>query len=221
MAENSVGVGVVASLSSGKARAIDDFVIRISDVILCVLALIFFFPSFVVLGMIIRLETPGKVLFKQRRVGLKGRIFEMYKFRSMCQDADKRLCKYRVNDKGITEPITRFRDDSRVTRVGKYIRKCGIDELPQLINVIKGDMSLVGPRPHPLEEVKLYSAYHKQRFTIKPGITGLSQISGDFDMPFDRIVEYDIEYIQNRSTKLYYKTIFRTIPFLFTDNGNF
>lgn len=221
MREDSINVDMVASLSFGKQRTIDDFLIRLSDIVLSVLALIFFFPLFVVLGMIIRLGSPGKVFFKQKRAGLKGRIFEMYKFRSMCQNADKRPCKYRVNDKGITEPVTRFRNDSRVTRVGKHMRKYGIDELPQLINVIKGDMSLVGPRPHPLEEVKLYSAYHKQRFKAKPGITGLSQISVDFDMPFDRIIEYDIEYIQNRSIKLYYKTIFRTIPFLFTDNGKF
>jgi len=215
---------VLTGLSFEKRRIIEEWVIRSSDLTLSILALIMLLPLFAFISMFIKLDSRGKAFFTQERAGKDGKVFKIYKFRSMYHDADKMPRKFRVNKDGTVEPVAKFRNDTRVTRVGDYIRKYCLDELPQLINVVKGEMSLVGPRPHPIYEVKLYSDYHKQRLAVRPGITGLAQVrdlSSNSIFSFDKLVEFDLDYIHNKSVKLYYKLIFQTIPYLFIDKGNF
>jgi lipopolysaccharide/colanic/teichoic acid biosynthesis glycosyltransferase len=171
--------------------------------------------------MVIKLDSTGKVLFKQARVGKNGEIFEMVKFRTMYHDDKISAVHYRTNERGEREPVIKVRNDSRVTRVGKFLRKYSLDELPQLINVLKGNMSLVGPRPPVLEEVKIYNAYQKRRLSGKPGLTGLAQISGRTDLNFSKIVELDIEYLQNRSVWLYWKVLILTIPCLILGKSSY
>ena len=201
------------------SKRLQDIVIRISDIIFATLALIFLSPFFAIVGILIKFDSFGEVFFKQERVGMKGKIFKMYKFRSMCHNADKMAHQYRSGNNGVIEPVIKTKNDMRVTRIGEYLRRFSIDELPQLINVIKGDMSLVGPRPPVLMEVDLYSDYHKQRLEGKPGLTGLAQITERSELPFDKIVELDIYYLQHKSIKLYYKIIFQTIPYLLSTKG--
>lgn len=201
------------------SKRLQDIVIRISDIVLATLALICLSPFFAIVGILIKLDSFGEVFFKQERVGMNGTIFKMYKFRSMYHNADKMAHQYRSSGNGVIEPVIKTKNDMRVTRIGEYLRRFSIDELPQLINVIKGDMSLVGPRPPVLMEVDLYSDYHKQRLEGKPGLTGLAQITERSELPFDKIVELDIYYLQHKSIKLYYKIIFRTIPFLLSTKG--
>ena len=201
------------------SKRLQDIVIRISDIVLATLALICLSPFFAIVGILIKLDSFGEVFFKQERVGMNGTIFKMYKFRSMYHNADKMAHQYRSSGNGVIEPVIKTKNDMRVTRIGEYLRRFSIDELPQLINVIKGDMSLVGPRPPVLMEVDLYSDYHKQRLEGKPGLTGLAQITERSELPFDKIVELDIYYLQHKSIKLYYKIIFQTIPFLLSAKG--
>ncbi|MBD3182014.1 sugar transferase [Candidatus Poribacteria bacterium] len=221
MADYTAGIGSSIDSSTGKNRSFDDYVIRLSDIVFSVLGLIALTPMFTFLAALIKMESPGEVFFKGKRIGENGKCFRMYKFRSMCQNADKMTQKYRKNSDGSVEPVVKMKNDTRITRIGKYIRPLGLDELPQLINVIKGDMSLVGPRAPILSEYELYSDYHKQRLKIKPGITGLAQVNGGSNLEFESIVKYDIDYIKNRSIKLYFKIVLRTIPFLLLDNGNY
>jgi lipopolysaccharide/colanic/teichoic acid biosynthesis glycosyltransferase len=224
MGEYTVDTDLALDPASRKWRIRDNWIIRVSDIILSVLGLIILSPLFGILVILIKLESAGRAFFRQERVGMNGKIFRMYKFRSMCHNADRMPHQYRVNDKGIVEPVITMRNDNRVTRVGKYLRRYGLDEFPQLINVFKGDMSLVGPRPHVLAEFELYSDYHKRRLKVKPGVTGLTQVAkatDKLDLPFDRKVELDIYYIQHKSATLYYKTILRTIPSLFSNSGNY
>jgi len=136
----------------------------------------------------------------------------MFKFRTMYNDSEPSAVHFRSNERGEIEPVIKVRNDSRVTRAGKFLRKYSLDELPQLFNVLKGNMSLVGPRPPVLEEVKIYNAYQKRRLDGKPGMTGLAQISGRTDLNFNSIVKLDIEYLQNRSIWLYLKILILTIP---------
>ena len=201
------------------SKRLQDIVIRISDIVLATLALICLSPFFAIVGILIKLDSFGEVFFKQERVGMNGTIFKMYKFRSMYHNADKMAHQYRSGNNGVIEPVIKTKNDMRVTRIGEYLRRFSLDELPQLINVIKGDMSLVGPRPPVLMEVDLYSDYHKQRLEGKPGLTGLAQITERSELPFDKIVELDIYYLQHKSIKLYYKIIFQTIPYLLSTKG--
>ena len=201
------------------SHAIQDYVIRISDIIIATLLLILLAPFFLIIAIFIKLDSSGEVFFKQERVGKDGEIFMMYKFRSMCNNADKMSHKFRRNDSGVTEPVIKRKNDSRVTRIGRFLRKYSIDELPQLFNVVMGHMSLVGPRPPVLIEEKLYTDSQRERLKVKPGLTGLAQIANRSDLSFDQIIELDKHFIDNRSIILYYKIIFLTIPFLFSAKG--
>ena len=151
---------------------------------------------FVVVALLIKLEDPnGKVFFKQLRVGKDGKEFYIYKFRSMASDAEERL-KELLSLNEVTGAMFKMKDDPRVTKVGKFIRKTSIDELPQLFNVLKGEMSLVGPRPPLPREVVEYSNYDKQRLLVVPGCTGLWQVSGSSNVGFSDMVELDVGYIR-------------------------
>ena len=171
-------------------------------------------PALLAMGVIalaIKLDSPGPVIYKATRVGKNGRPFQMYKFRSMVVDADRHkeaLKQYNQAD----GPIFKMKDDPRMTRVGRFIRRMSLDELPQLYNVLLGQMSLVGPRPPLAEEVALYKPWHKQRLSVIGGITGLWQVSGRSDLTFDELCLLDIYYIENWSLALDIRILLQTIP---------
>lgn len=168
----------------------------------------------------IKLESPGPAIFAQNRVGLNGRTFKLYKFRSMCVDAEKKkeeLMKYNQIEGGL---MFKMKNDPRITKVGGFIRKTSIDELPQFINVLKGEMSLVGTRPPTVDEVSKYENYQRRRISIKPGMTGLWQVSGRSSiMDFDEVVRLDTKYIDEWSIFLDIKIILKTFLVVFKKRG--
>jgi lipopolysaccharide/colanic/teichoic acid biosynthesis glycosyltransferase len=170
------------------------------------------------LAALIKLTSPGPVLYKQERVGRDGQPFMMYKFRSMVADADKHKesLEHLNQADGL---LFKIRNDPRVTKVGRLMRKFSVDEFPQLLNVIEGDMSLVGPRPPLPGEVAKYEEWHFRRLQVVPGMTGLWQISGRSDLSFDDAVKLDIYYIENWSPRLDFSILFRTIPVVLLPKG--
>jgi lipopolysaccharide/colanic/teichoic acid biosynthesis glycosyltransferase len=192
--------------------------LRFVDVIISFTALIVLLPLFAILALIVRLDSPGPVLFKQKRVGHNGEEFWFYKFRSMIADAEAhRLALQKMNE--ASGPLFKMKNDPRLTNCGRWMRKFSLDELPQLINVLKGDMSLVGPRPALPAEVASYTDRHKRRLDVKPGITGLWQVMGRSDLSFDRSVELDIEYVEEMSIPLYFLILVKTVPAVLSAKG--
>ena len=191
---------------------------RVLDILISSVALIIIPPVMLAVALAIKSDSPGPVFFKQRRVGLKGKIFTLYKFRSMFKNAEelrKRL--ERFNE--MTTPVFKIKDDPRVTRIGRFIRKFSIDELPQLFNVLKGDMSLVGIRPPLPEEVEKYDGRHLRRLSIKPGITGIWQVSGRNEIDFEEWIKLDLHYIDSWSPALDLKLLIKTVPAVIFANG--
>lgn len=194
------------------------FLKRAVDVALGVTLFALTLPIMIVAAIAIRLSSRGPVIFSQKRAGLYGRPFTMYKMRTMRQDAQDQQTLYNhLNE--ISGPTFKIRQDPRVTRVGKFLRKTSIDELPQLANVILGQMSLVGPRPLPLDEVHLDAFAERQRLIVKPGITCLWQISGRNDIPYSEWIELDLYYVQNRSFHLDIAILLKTIPAVLSCKG--
>ncbi|WP_305775144.1 sugar transferase [Lactiplantibacillus plantarum] len=192
---------------------------RLFDVCASFTALVLLSPMFLVVAIAIKAEdSQGKVFYSQIRVGKGGKRFKMYKFRSMVSNADE-LLKTLISENDVDGAMFKMKLDPRVTKVGSFIRKYSIDELPQLVNVLKGNMSLVGPRP-PLErEVKEYTDYDKQRLYVKPGCTGLWQATVRNSVGFDEMVRLDLIYVQKRSLKFDLWIIFRTVKIMFRPNG--
>lgn len=192
---------------------------RLFDVCASFTALVLLSPMFLVVAIAIKVEdSQGKVFYSQIRVGKGGKRFKMYKFRSMVSNADE-LLKTLISENDVGGAMFKMKLDPRVTKVGSFIRKYSIDELPQLVNVLKGNMSLVGPRP-PLErEVKEYTDYDKQRLYVKPGCTGLWQATVRNSVGFDEMVRLDLIYVQKRSLKFDLWIIFRTVKIMFRPNG--
>lgn len=189
------------------------------DVALALIALIVLLPLFAVVALAIRLDSKGPVFFVQQRMGHRKRPFRLYKFRTMVADAEARMAEVEhLNEKD--GPVFKARRDPRVTRLGRWLRRTSIDELPQLINVILGDMSLVGPRPLSMRDaLGLGEAWQKRRFSVKPGITGLWQISGRSDLSFERWMRLDLEYIDKWSLMLDLQILLRTVPAVLTARG--
>ncbi|MEH7367685.1 sugar transferase, partial [Priestia megaterium] len=191
------------------------FTKRSMDVIGSVFGLIVLSLVFVIVGVLIKIEDPrGSIFFSQKRIGHNGKEFNMYKFRSMVSDAEEKLSallKYNET----TGAMFKMKNDPRVTRIGQFIRKTSIDELPQLWNVLKGDMSLVGPRPPLPREVSMYTKHDKQRLLVKPGCTGLWQVNGRSSLGFEEMVNLDIQYIQKRNVFFDFKIILKTILLVF------
>lgn len=189
------------------------------DVTCASLGILVLSPVFLVCAAVIRLESPGPVIFKQKRIGRDGRPFNFYKFRSMYIDAGQRrqeLLKANESKDGV---IFKMQKDPRVTRFGRFIRKFSIDELPQLFNVVGGDMSLVGPRPPLPSEVAEYTLEDRKRLTVKPGITCIWQVSGRSDIPFRQQVALDKEYIMSRSLWRDLWILLKTVPAVLTGKG--
>ena len=192
---------------------------RLIDIVGSLCGIILLSPLFLIVAVLIKLEDPkGKVFFAQERNGKYPKTFKMYKFRSMVHNAED-LLKDLMDRNEQTGPVFKINDDPRITKVGKFIRKTSIDELPQLFNVLKGDMSLVGPRPPIPHEVDQYNSYQMQRLAVKPGLTCIWQVSGRNNIGFDEWVEMDIEYIKTRNLWLDIKLIFKTVGVLFGDDN--
>lgn len=191
---------------------------RIFDIIASSIGLILLSPLFLVLAILIKMDDPaGGVFYSQTRLGLKQRTFKMYKFRSMCTDADEKL-KNLLKYNEVEGAMFKMKEDPRITKVGKFIRKYSIDELPQLWNVLIGNMTLVGPRP-PLEwEIKEYTDYDWQRLMVKPGCTGLWQVSGRNSIGFHEMVELDLKYIRKSSVIYDLGILFRTVKIMIMPN---
>ncbi|ABK87960.1 exopolysaccharide biosynthesis polyprenyl glycosylphosphotransferase family protein [Bacillus thuringiensis] len=197
------------------------FMKRLIDIVGSFCGIIILLPVFIIVAICIKLEDPkGPVFFKQMRIGKDEKDFGMYKFRSMVTDAEEKLQDLLQHNE-VSGAMFKMKDDPRVTKIGKFIRKTSIDELPQLINVLKGEMSLVGPRPPLLREVKTYTAYDKQRLKVIPGCTGLWQVSGRSNIGFREMVELDLYYIQYRSILFDFKIILKTVFVLFGSKDAF
>lgn len=192
---------------------------RLIDIVGSLCGIILLSPLFLIVAILIKIEDPkGKVFFAQERNGRYPKTFKMYKFRSMVHNAED-LLKDLMDRNEQTGPVFKINDDPRITKVGKVIRRTSIDELPQLFNVLKGDMSLVGPRPPIPHEVDQYNSYQMQRLAVKPGLTCIWQVSGRNNIGFDEWVEMDIEYIKTRNLWLDIKLIFKTVGVLFGDDN--
>ncbi|MDN7244584.1 sugar transferase [Planococcus sp. N017] len=188
---------------------------RCIDVFGAAAGLILLSPLFAVVYLLIKIEgRGGPVFFKQRRVGKDGEFFYMYKFRSMVLNAEA-LKVTLVHKNEASGPVFKIKHDPRVTKVGKFIRKTSIDELPQLVNVLKGEMSLVGPRPALPDEVKQYTLFERQRLSVTPGLTCFWQVSGRSNIGFHEWVTLDLKYINERSTKIDLWLILKTVLVLF------
>lgn len=191
---------------------------RITDVLFSGIGLIILSPVLVIVAIAIKLDSKGPIFFKQDRVGKDEELFSMYKFRSMVVNAEE-LKKALENQNEMSGPMFKMKKDPRITRVGRFIRKTSIDELPQLINVLKGNMSLVGPRPSLPKEVEAFEPWMKERLTVLPGLTCIWQVSGRNNIPFKEWMELDIKYVRERSYFLDLKLIFKTIFVLFGDDN--
>ncbi len=182
---------------------------RVLDFVLSLFALVILLPVFLVTAAAVKSDG-GNVIYKQKRVGKNNKLFDMYKFRSMCIGAENmraELMKYNEMD----GPVFKIKNDPRITKVGKFIRKYSIDELPQLVNILKGDMSIVGPRPPLPDEVAQYTDYHRQRLMVIPGLTCFWQAYGRSDLSFEDWVDMDMKYIKRRSISLDISLIIRTV----------
>ena len=193
---------------------------RSVDLVVSSLLLLFTAPLWLVIAIAIKLESRGPALYRQERVGMDGHIFQIYKFRSMLDDvkiddAHREFMARVIKGKGAKEPSYKFVNGDRLTRVGAVLRRSSLDELPQVFNVFKGEMSLVGPRPPIPYEVECYETWHRKRLDVKPGLTGLSQVSGRYRLSFQQMAQLDIYYIENWSPWLDLKIILKTIPALF------
>lgn len=215
-----------------RTTSFDRFLKRGFDVVFSLFVLIFGIPFYVLIGILIKLTSDGPVLFVQDRAGLNGSPFRLYKFRTMnnhsgdephrtyAQDFIRGKANGNGNGKN-GKPVYKLVEDPRVTSMGRFLRRTSLDELPQFINVLRGEMSVVGPRPHTSYEVDHYQDWHWRRLTIKPGLTGLWQVSGRSAVPFDEMVKLDLRYIDNWSLVLDSKIILRTLPVMLSGDGGY
>jgi exopolysaccharide biosynthesis polyprenyl glycosylphosphotransferase len=191
---------------------------RLFDVVASGLALLVLAPVFAGIALAIRLDSPGPVFFRQRRVGLNGRSFHMLKFRSMYQDAEQRLEALQAHNE-MSGPVFKMKNDPRVTKVGNLLRKTSLDEFPQFWNVFKGEMSIVGPRPPIPAEVREYKRWQRRRLSMRPGITCVWQISGRNNIDFDHWMEMDLDYIDRWSLWGDLAICLKTVPAVLSARG--
>jgi lipopolysaccharide/colanic/teichoic acid biosynthesis glycosyltransferase len=202
-----------------KKKPVYEAVKRVADVVLSLFALVVLSPIFLVTAIAIKLEDGGDIIYAQSRVTKGGRLFTMYKFRSMCMNADALLAQLQAQNE-MTGPTFKMENDPRITKVGRVIRRTSIDELPQLVNVLKGDMTIIGPRPPIASEVESYNDYQKQRLLVKTGLACYHECRGRSTIKdFDRWVEMDLEYIQERGLWTDVKIILKTIVVVLSRKG--
>jgi len=199
-------------------REVYEFLKRAVDIICSLIGLIVLMPILVVVAILIRIESKGSIIFAQDRVGKYGNVFKMYKFRSMVFNAEELKEKLAVDNER-TGPMFKIKNDPRITNIGRFIRKTSIDELPQLVNILKGEMSIVGPRPSLPKEVKCFEEWMMERLSIKPGLTCYWQVAGRNDIEFTEWMKLDIKYIKERSILIDTKLILKTFFVLFGDKN--
>lgn len=202
---------------------------RVSDLLVASMALVLLFPLWLLIALLIKIDSRGPIFYRQERVGMDGRIFLVYKFRTMRTDADSEIHREyqkkfiaghaEANVGDVNKPAYKLRDDPRITRVGRWLRRFSLDEAPQLFNVLRGDMSVVGPRPPIPYEVEAYELWHRKRLDMKPGVTGLWQVSGRNRLSFEEMVKLDLFYIENWSLLFDLKIILRTVLVLIRGEG--
>ena len=193
---------------------------RLFDIVAATCGIVILSPLMIIIAVLIKAEDHGPVFYKQVRVGKNGKTFKMYKFRSMFVNADKMLDRLKEQN-DVDGPMFKMKDDPRVTKIGHFIRKHSLDELPQFLNVLKGDMSLVGPRPPLPSEVEEYSEYDKQRLFVIPGCTGLWQATERNEVGFTKMVQLDIEYIKKANLFFDLWIIWKTIEIIFKPNSSY
>ena len=204
--------------AKSRVSSVDAALRRALDVVVAAAALLLLLPVLLVIALCIRLDSPGPILFVQTRVGKHGREFPVFKFRSMFTDAEERL--HTVLDANERSgPVFKIKRDPRITRTGRWLRRCSADEVPQLLNVLRGEMSLVGPRPALPREVALYTPEQAGRLSVLPGLTGLWQVSGRATLSFEASVLLDMEYVRRQSAWLNLVILLRTIPAVLTGHG--
>lgn len=214
--EDRAGSNVIAAFDK---RRVSYLVIkRIGDILISLLILLLVLPLIPVIVILIKIDSKGPILFRQRRVGKNGREFDLFKFRSMVDGAEKAIESLRPLS-GSDGPIFKLKEDPRVTRVGSFLRRSSLDELPQLINVLKGEMSIVGPRPNLPSEVAQYLPWQKKRLMVIPGITCFWQVAGRSHIGFQEWMRLDLEYIRNRSLSTDLKIILKTFPAVIARKG--
>jgi len=212
------GVPIV-TIRSGPADGWQLAVKRLIDICGSVVLLLALTPILAIVALLIKMDSPGPVLYTQQRVGLNRRRFTLFKFRTMAAGADTQQ-PFLESLNEAEGPVFKIKDDPRVTRIGRILRRYSIDELPQLFNVLKGEMSLVGPRPLPVRDVERIDArWHKRRLSVKPGVTCLWQVNGRSDVSFDHWVRMDLEYIDTWSLGLDMKILLKTIPAVVKGSG--
>lgn len=215
-----IGGIVCFSLDVPVITGTDFWLKKILDFSATTIFLLFFFPIYIAIAIAIKLDSPGPVFYRQARIGLRGKEFKVWKFRTMKTDADKLQKELEALNETKDGILFKIKDDPRVTRVGKFLRRYSLDELPQLFNVLWGEMSLVGPRPLPTRDVNKFSEYHFIRQEVLPGVTGLWQVSGRSNiLDFERVINLDLNYIENWSLKLDFEILLRTIKVIFNQEG--
>jgi len=216
--EQSTSIPVI-TISPGAMEELPLLIKRVLDFFISLILVIIFSPLFLIAFILVKVTSPGPAFFIQERVGLNKRRFRLYKFRTMVVNAEQKLQELEHLNEA-TGPVFKITEDPRLTPVGKFLRKTSIDELPQLINVLKGDMSLVGPRPLPVRDYDGFDHdWHRRRFSVRPGITCLWQVSGRSSLTFDKWMELDMEYIDHWSLWLDFKILAKTIPAVLNGSG--
>lgn len=212
------GISVQNSILKGqiKYKKLYEFLKRIIDIICSSIGLIVLIPILLVVAIIIKIESKGPIIFEQDRVGKYGKVFKMYKFRSMVSNAEE-LKEKLADENERTGPMFKMKNDPRVTHIGKFIRKTSIDELPQLVNILKGEMSIVGPRPSLLKEVKQFEDWMLKRLNVKPGLTCYWQVAGRNDIEFEEWMKLDVKYVNERNILIDSILILKTFFVLFGD----
>ena len=217
-------------LSLENPKAYFEIVKRSIDILLSATLLLIFLPLLLAIALLIKLDSPGPVIYRQTRVGKGGKHFTFYKFRTMYFNCDQTIHQIHVkklankvaglsSNGRFNESSYKLMHDDRITRIGKYVRNTSLDEIPQLFNVLKGDMSLVGPRPHPLYEVEIYKDWFKYRLDVKPGITGLAQVDGRYDKEYEEVYRLDLRYVKSASIFLDLKILFKTALIVLSFRG--
>lgn len=207
----------VTNIQAEDKKAFYEFVKRIIDILLSVLAIIVLSPIFLIVAIAIKLDSSGPVVYSQTRVGKNEKHFKMFKFRSMVINAEDMLKDLKPMNE-MDGPMFKIKEDPRITKIGRFIRKTSIDELPQLINILRGEMSIVGPRPSLPSEVEEFEPWMMERFVVKPGLTCFWQVSGRNNIPFRKWMELDIKYVKERNLWLDMKLVLKTVKVVF--NGD-
>ena len=201
-----------------KSHRVDLFIKRILDIILSFALFIVLLPLLIIIAIVIKIDSEGPVIFTQVRVGTNGEKFKIFKFRTMVKDAEKKF-DLNIDKNNLGSLVFQDKGDPRVTKVGAFLRKTSLDELPQLLNVFIGDMSLVGPRPEIPAVADYYNDTQRLRLSVRPGITGLAQVSGRGEIQLEKTIEYDLTYIKGFNIWLDIKILFKTITVVFKREG--